>query len=112
MDLEKIKAFVKERFELHESFREESEAIMDDYWNRLSDFIASDVAGAIDFMCNSPDCTGEIFADWSEVFDDVVRKSQSKEFVDALPLAAERFRDECKQVGIACSIECARDELN
>lgn len=111
MNVETIKEFAKERMDLHVSQREESEAIMDDYYNRISDFIASDIPGAIEFMTKSPECTGEIFLNWSEVFDDVVRKSQSRDFVDALPVAAERFKEECKEYNIAYSIEYARDEL-
>lgn len=111
MDIGTIKAFVRERIELHETCREECEEYVEDYWNRLSDFIASDIPGAIAFMTADPECTGEIFSDWSEVFDDVARKSRSRGFVDALSAAAKRFAAECQQYNIAGSIESAKAEL-
>lgn len=111
MDIAKVKEFLKERRELHESQREEAEWIMDDYYDRITDFIIADIHGAIEFMTQSPECTDEIFTDWSEVFDDVVRKSQSKAFVDALPVAAKRFPAACKKYNIDYSIEYARGEL-
>lgn len=111
MNINKILAFNAERFDLHQSMREESGEIMDAYWTRLANFIASDVAGAIDFLCHSPDCTDEIFSDWSEVFDDVARMTQSCRFVDALDIAAQRFPAAMQKFNIADSIASARAEL-
>ena len=62
-------------------------------------------------MCEDPDCTSEIFTDWSEVFDDVARKTQSREFVEALKVAAKRFPDACKEYNIEGCIGFAEDEL-
>ena len=111
MNIKKIQAFNAERIELHQSMREESGEVMEAYWARLANFIASDMAGAIDFMCNSPDCTDEIFSDWSEVFDDVARMTQSRRFVDALDPAAQRFPAAMRKYNIAGSIASARAEL-
>ena len=36
--------------------------------NELAELIASDVSDAIKFMCEDPDCSGNVFAWWSEVF--------------------------------------------
>lgn len=111
MDIEKVRAFSRERIELHESNREECDEYIEDYWNRLSDFIASDIHGAILFMTKSRECTAEIFTDWSEVFDDVARKSRSAEFVDALKIAASRFIQVCERYNISGAIESAKAEL-
>lgn len=111
MDIERVNAFAKERIELHETGREECDGCIEDYWSRLSDFIVSDIPGAIAFMTRDVGCTGEIFSDWSEVFDDVVRKSRSKAFVAALQIAAARFVSVCSQYNIADSIAAAKAEL-
>lgn len=112
MNIDIVKEFAKERVELHETNREECEAEMGDYWERLSSYIATDIPGAIEFMTKSSECTGEIFSDWSEVFDDVVRKTQSREFVDALPIASKRFEKECREYNIPDVIELAKHEIH
>lgn len=112
MNIDQVNAFARERMQLHESNREEIDSVMDDYWDRLAKFIASDIPAAIDFMVNSSDCTGEIFSDWSEVFEDVVAATQSKDFLDSLPIAARRFPMECAIYNISDAIEIARAELN
>lgn len=111
MNIKKVQAFNAERVELHQTMREECAEIMDAYWTRLANFIASDVSGAIDFLCHSADCTDEIFSDWSEVFDDVARMTQSRSFVDALVLAAQRFPEAMRKFNIAGSIASAQAEL-
>ncbi len=73
--------------------------------------VAPDIPGAIRVMCEDPDCDGEILSWWSEVFDDVARKSQSRAFVEALKVAAKRFPDACAKYNIAGNIAFAEDEL-
>ncbi len=111
MDKQKIKAFYERNMKIHETCQNELPGVMETYWDELSDFIASDIPGAINFMCEDSDCNDEIFSDWSEVFDDVARKTQSREFVEALKVAVRRFPKACEQYSIAYSIECAEDEL-
>lgn len=111
MDIEKILAFNKENVDIHAKGWEELPGVMEDYWDRLSTYIASDISGAIDFLCNSKECTAEIFLDWSEVFDDVVRKSNSREFADSLMKAYERFAAECEDYDIPGIIDYAKGEL-
>ena len=111
MDKQKIKAFYERNVKLHDTCQNELPGVMEEYWEELSNFIASDIPGAIAFICEDPDCDEEIFADWSEVFDDVARKTQSREFVEALKVAARRFPAACDKYSIAYCIECAEDEL-
>lgn len=112
MDIKKIKDFNKENVKIHDKGWEELPGVMDGYWERLSQYIASDISGAIDFLCNSPECTVDIFLDWSEVFDDVVRRTQSREFSEALPVAYERFKNECAEYDIPGVIGYAQGELH
>ena len=111
MDKQKIQDFAKRRQQIFEWSQDEDYVGLDALWDELSDFIAADIPGAIKFMCDDPDCNDEIFSDWSEVFDDVARKTQSREFVDALKVAAKRFPKACEDYNIAGSIEFAEYEL-
>lgn len=112
MDIVKIKAFNRERNDIQRKGWDELPEVMDGYWERLSDFIASDIPGAVDFLCNSADCNVEIFLDWSEVFEDVVRKSQSREFIDAIRTVYNRFATSCRGYEIPWIIDYAASELN
>ena len=76
--------------------------------NELAELIASDVSDVIKFMCEDPDCSGNVFAWWSEVFDEVARKTQSREAVEALKVAARRFPEACAKYNIAESIGFAK----
>ena len=111
MDMEKVNAFMERsrRMRMNDNF--EVPEYADAYWNDLSDFIVSDLAGAIEFLCNDDSCTADVFVEWSSVFDDVARKSQSREFVEALKVAARRFPKACEEYSIVKCIEFAEDEL-
>ena len=111
MDKSKILAFRDRHDFMDRNYQFELPDYADAYWRELSDFIASDIPGAIRFMCEDADCNDEIFSDWSEVFDAVARKTQSREFVEALKVAARRFPDACAKYNIAGSIALAEDEL-
>ena len=111
MDKQKVFDFRKRRLIMDENCHFEVPQYADAYWNDLADFIASDIPGAIKFMCEDPDCDGETFADWSSVFDVVARKTQSREFVEALKVAARRFPEACAKYSIQAFIEFAEDEL-
>lgn len=111
MDKQKILDIAKRRRHIFEVSQDEDDYGLDKIRNELSDLIVSDISGAIKFMCEDPDCDDEIFSDWSEVFDDVARKSQSREFVAALKVAAKRFPKACEEYSIMKCIEFAEDEL-
>lgn len=111
MDKEKVFDIIKRRQHISQVSQDEDDYGIRKVCDELTDLIASDIPGAIKFMCEDSDCDGEIFSWWSEVFDDVARKSQSREFVEALKVAAKRFPDACAKYNIAACIEFAEDEL-
>ena len=47
----------------------------------------------------------------SEVWDEIVEKTKSKEFVDYIKETAKKFREECEKFNIAGSIESAEGYL-
>lgn len=111
MDKKRVKYFMSRRHLMEKNNHFEVPGYADAYWKDLSDFIASDISGAIKFMCEDADCTADVFIEWSSVFDDVARESQSREFVEALKVAAKRFPEACEKYNIAGCIEFAEDEL-
>ena len=111
MDKQKVFDIIKRREHIAEVSQDEDDYGISKINDELSELIASDVSAAIKFMSEDPDCSGNVFAWWSEVFDDVVRKTQSREFVEALKVAAKRFPEVCAEYGIAECIEFAEDEL-
>ena len=111
MDKQKVDDFYAHSVALHEKGLNELPEIMDAYWDELSDFIASDIRGAIQFLCEDVACTEEIFLDWSSVFEDVVRKTQSREFIKGIKRAATRFPEACIRGNIKACIKFAEEEL-
>lgn len=112
MDKEKALEFYARGVSLYEKGLDDLPDIMDAYWDELSDFIASDISGAIQFLCEDSACTDEIFLDWSSVFEDVVRKTQSREFINGIKRAAKRFPKASAQGNIPTCIAFAEAELN
>lgn len=57
------------------------------------------------------DCTASQFSWMSEVWDEIVEKTKSKEFVDCIKETAKKFPEECEKFNIAGSIESAEGYL-
>ena len=95
MDKQRVVDIIKRREHVAEVSQDEDNYGISQIDNELAELIASDVSAAIKFMCEDPDCSGNVFAWWSEVFDEVARKTQSREFVEALKVAARHFPEAC-----------------
>ena len=111
MDKQKVFEIIKRREYIEDVSQGEDYIGIEKVCDELIDLIISDIPGAIKFMCDDPDCNASVFTRWSEVFDDVARKSQSREFVEALKVAARRFPKACEEYSIMKCIEFAEDEL-
>ena len=64
-------------------------------WQKEIEILSRNMDETISFLEN--DCTADEFSWLSEVFDDVAKKTQSRLFVDALHLVAQKFPEECKK---------------
>lgn len=51
-------------------------------WEREVQLVTEDMPGALDFIMN--ECTDEEFIFLGEIFDEIARKSQSREFIDTI----------------------------
>ena len=74
----------------------------------MVDIMADDVDDTVEFLAS---CTGDEFSWLSEIFDEIVIRTQSRKLVDALYETARRFPDECEADGIMSFIDEARDRL-
>ena len=74
----------------------------------MVDIMADDVDDTVKFLGG---CTGDEFSWLSEIFDEIVARTQSQKLVDALYEAARRFPEECEADGIMSFIDEARDRL-
>ena len=74
----------------------------------MVDIMADDVDDTVEFLGG---CTGDEFSWLSEIFDEIVARTQSQKLVDALYEAACRFPEECEVDGIMSFIDEARDRL-
>jgi len=77
-------------------------------WKELTNLLAEDMDGTIDFINN--ECTENEFSWLSEIFDDVVIKTQSHEFIDCVQkVAIEKYPEESKKYHIQRQIDYAKD---
>ncbi|MEE1212747.1 MAG: hypothetical protein UHO11_09655 [Treponema sp.] len=73
------------------------------------ELFTKDIKATIEFVKN--DCTASQFSWMSEVWDEIVEKTKSKEFVDCIKETAKKFPEECEKFNIAGSIESAEGYL-
>ena len=78
-------------------------------WDRLAEILERDMDRTIEFLDN--ECREDQFAWMSDVYDLVAKDTKSKEFVDALYRAAEKYRREVDENGLMYLIDLARKEV-
>lgn len=100
--------FAKIEAELEITDMNNSDAI-DILWNKEIELFTKDISATINFVKN--DCTANQFSWMSEVWDDIVQKTKSKEFVEAVKETMKKFPEECKKFNIKGSIESAERYL-
>lgn len=106
MDINKFKKLIEKR----ESTHSEDPTGLDEIWNELTDFLSKDINETINYL--KTDCSAEEFILISEIFDDIVEKTQSKEFIDCLYEVAKKYPKETKEYNINRMIEYAKDWLD
>ena len=104
IDVKEYKAIIAERKRIAVETDDNWDYGIEMCWNKLIDMLTKDINETIDFLENvcSPD---EI--NWtSEIFEDIVQRTNSKEFVAALHRIYEKMPEDVKQ-SIAVYIESA-----
>lgn len=94
--------------ELESTDMNNSDAV-DVLWDKEIKLFTEDINATIEFVKN--DCTANQFSWMSEVWDDIVEKTKSKEFVDCIKATAKKFPEECSKFNIQGAIESAEGYL-
>lgn len=74
-------------------------------WDELTDALTEDINITRKFLLE--DCTGDEAAWVMEVFDDIVLKTQSQDYIDLLRKSIERFPEEAKKYNMSHQLDIA-----
>ena len=72
-------------------------------WKKEIDLLSEDIPSTIEFL--RTECTAEEYSWISEVLDDVIEETLSRELLECYKALMEKFPDECKTYNIASIIE-------
>jgi hypothetical protein len=98
---EKIRTIIMRR----ETTNDEWQAGVEKCWNELVDALTEDIEVTRKFLLE--DCTADEASWVSEVYDDIARKTQSKEYIDVLRKSIERFPKEAEKHHMAEILDTA-----
>ena len=106
-----LKDEIKIIIEKRKSYDEEDYINIAKSWKELTNKLCEDLNASIDFMLN--ECLYDEFYWISEVFEDIIYKTQSKEFLDCINKAYLKFEDIAKARGDSfdVEIEAAKNSL-
>lgn len=105
-----FKELIAERIKLSIKTQDEWDYAIDLVNNKMIDLICSNIDAAIDYILN--DCTGDEFAWLSEFFDEVIEKTLSQKYIDALRVVTKKYPIETKKYNIISFIDDAQYRLN
>ena len=75
----------------------------------MMNLLKEQILETIYFIGNN--CTADDFSWLSEIFDEIVEKTKSKDFIDCIKETAKKFPEECSKYNIRGSIESAEGYL-
>ena len=96
---------IHELLKKHDTIDEEDTASLETYWEDLSNLLASDLDSALSFL--KSECTEAEIVWISEVFDELVQKTQSQPLIKALRETIARFRQADNEYRLAASLNIA-----
>ncbi len=96
---------IKEAFKRRAATHDEWDYGVQQCRNEEITIFTENIDDTINFLDH--DCTGEDLAWMSEIFDEIVEKTRSRDFIAALRRAALRFPEETKKYNIPFFIDCA-----
>ena len=102
---DEFRKLLSERIQVHPNNDYET----DRYWKLETDLLSKDIHETIEFL--DSDCTADEFSWISEIFESIVEKTQSKEFIECLWRVAEKFPEECETYHVHASIRFAEEYL-
>lgn len=100
-NVDTIRAIVRKRA----ATNDEWQVGVEKCWAELTDALTEDIDVARKFLLE--DCTADEASWISEVYDDIILKTQGREFVDLLRKSIERFPEEDKKYDLSGNLDLA-----
>lgn len=110
MNVQAFRAALTERIRIGNETQGEWTWGIEQCWNKEVEILTEDMPGLLDFM--KYECTQDEFSWISEIFEEIVEKTRSAEFVAVLWKLTEKFPEETEKYNIRFSIQCAEEYLN
>ncbi len=79
-------------------------------WKAEVAILSEDIDSSIDFLTN--DCTEDAYTWISEIIDDLIDSTQSRDLLSCYKQLMSKFPNACDTYNIAYTIECAEIALN
>ena len=102
---EELRQILERRSKLHPNDDFQTEKA----WEEETELLSRNMEDTIQFLEN--ECTADEFSWIAEVFDEVVSRTQSKDFIQALYRVVKKFPEECETYHILDSIHFAESYL-
>lgn len=98
-----IRSILQKREQIHS----EDYIRIEKCWEKEIEILCRDMSQTMEFIYNR--CTGEEFVWLSEVFDEVAKESQSKEFISCLYETAGKYLEITKEYNLVEFIDSAKE---
>lgn len=109
MDVNKFRKAISERERILKECYDEWTFGIEQCWKQEVEILSENVSDTISFL--QDECTAEEYSWISEIIDDLVEKTQSRELIHVYKSLMVKFTDECKKYNISESIEFAENML-
>lgn len=107
MNIEKFKEIIKKRIHIEDISHGEWEEGIEECRKEEVDILTNDIDETILYLKN--DCTPEEYVWISEIIDEVIEKTGSKDFLHCYKKMMSKFPKECEMYNIIGSIEYAEN---
>ena len=101
MTTEKIRTIIENRA----ATNDEWQAGVEKCWAELTDALTEDIEVTRKFLLE--DCTADEASWVSEIYDDIIYKTQSHEYIDLLRKSIERFPEEAEKYHMSSNLDLA-----
>lgn len=97
-------------FKQRENTSDEWEYGVDLCWNKEIEILTRNLDDTINYLDN--ECTADEFSWISEVFDELVEATQSRELIACFYRLVDKYPDECKKYNIVSCLQLAENLLD
>lgn len=109
MNISRFKEIIKEREKISKETQDNWDYGIEKCWTELIKLVSDNVDESINFILN--DCTKEEFSWLSEVIEDIIENTKSKNLLEAYKSVANKYADESKKYHVFEKIQDAESLL-